>query len=159
MVGDDDREPPILGEPDGRPLGDPRVAAEQHVDRRAGGVRVVQLFAQLVDLDAVAFHKAVGHVKCHGLVTRQRPQRRHQQRGRGLPVHVKVAPHQKACLGRDRRVQLLGRLRYAQQRGGRRRHILARVEKGHGLGRRIDPALRQQPGNQWIPAGDLQQFG
>ncbi len=158
MVGDDDREPAILGQADGRPFGNAGVAAEEHLDGRAVGLGRVKLLAQRFDLDAVAFFKAVGDVKLHGLVAGQRPQRRHQQRGAGLAVDVEVAPDQEARLGGDGGVELRRGLGNAQQGGGRRRRVLLRVEEGEGLGGRIDPALGQQAGDQGAPAGDCQQF-
>ena len=148
VVGDNDRQPRIFGDPDPLTFGDARVAGQQHVRLET---RIVQQLAQLPGLYTVAFAEAVGHVKADTLRRGQLLQRRHQQCRTRLAVHIEVAPDQEILALADCIEQRMSSPLQPDQCARRRRRISSAIEKRQRPLRRVDLPLRQQLRHQRMP--------
>ncbi len=155
VIRDNDREPCIPGQTDSLPVGDARVAGQEHVGPAAG---VVQDFLELPKPDAVAFCEAVGHMEIHMRGAGQFPQCGHQQSGAGLAVHVEVPPDEDALTGCHSSVEQVRGPIQAHQRGGRRGRVLLNVQEGESFLGRVQAALNEELGDQGVAAYSVAQL-
>ncbi len=154
VIGDDDGETGILGQPHTLGVGDAGVAAQEYLRRKAG---VGQIFAEFGDANAMAFCEAVGHMEAHLLVCAQIAQGGDEQRRAGLAIDVKIAPDQDVLSLGEGGVEDVGGAFQPDQRRRRRRCVLVDVEEGQRLGRCIEAALGQQHRHQGVsPDGSAQ---
>ena len=97
MIGDEDSETVGLGVRDGFVFGAAGVAREQDVDV------LIDQALQRFKLDTVRFGEALRNVE--GDIGLEIAQQRDEQRGRGLPIGVEVAPHGDLLAARDGAIQ------------------------------------------------------
>ena len=100
MIGDEDSEAARLGVSDRLVFGDAGIAREQDVDV------LIDQALQRFELDAVRFGETLWNVE--GRVGLEIAQQRDEQRGRGLPVGVEVAPYGDFLAARDGAIQPVG---------------------------------------------------